>query len=232
MSDFSDCCEGEEIATPVLISNCPGLSGIAYRVGTHSRFKETMLARLSSREFKTLRSLSTRQGDDFSIALLDSWALVADILAFYNERIANESYLRTATERLSTVELGRLIGYALNPGVSADTFLVFDLNDAPGSPQVVAIDVGVRVQSVPEPEEQPQTFETTEAITARPAWNTLKPRQTNVPAPSGSAPVQLRFQGSQTNLPRGRRHLLQNRQRHGEVRRRRIRAGDQPFAHR
>ncbi|MBI1259055.1 MAG: putative baseplate assembly protein [Chloroflexi bacterium] len=200
MSDFNDCCEGEDIATPVLISNCPGLSAIAYRVGTHSRFKETMLARLSSREFKTLRRLSTRQDDDYSIALLDSWALVSDILAFYNERIANESYLRTATERLSTVELGRLIGYALNPGVSATAFLVFDLNDAPGSPQTVAIDMGVKVQSVPNPGEQPQTFETIEAITARPAWNAIKPRQSNARVTDASAFVTLRFQGNQTNL--------------------------------
>ena len=46
------------------------------------------------------------------IALLDAWATVGDVLTFYQERIANEGYLRTATERRSVLELARLVGYA------------------------------------------------------------------------------------------------------------------------
>ena len=60
-----------------------------------------------------LRSLTTREESDPSIALLDGWATVADVLGFYQERIANnEGYLRTATERRSVLELARLVGYA------------------------------------------------------------------------------------------------------------------------
>ena len=55
--------------------------------------------------------MQTREDDDFSIALLDAWATVADVLMFYQERVANESYMRTATERFSLIELARLIGY-------------------------------------------------------------------------------------------------------------------------
>ena len=46
-------------------------------------------------------------------------ACVADVLGFYQERIANEGYLRTATERRSVLELARTIGYELKPGVAA-----------------------------------------------------------------------------------------------------------------
>ena len=42
------CCEGTEVLTPVTINNRPGLSALAYRVGTQARFFETMKARLSS----------------------------------------------------------------------------------------------------------------------------------------------------------------------------------------
>ena len=49
-----------------------------------------------------LRNLKTRDPNDFAIALLDAWATVADVLTFYHERIANEGYLRTATERRSS----------------------------------------------------------------------------------------------------------------------------------
>jgi predicted phage baseplate assembly protein len=45
------------------------------------------------------------------------------------------------------------------------------------------VDEGTKVQSVPGPGETPQTFETVEAIEARPEWNALVPRQTVPLAP-------------------------------------------------
>ena len=56
--------------------------------------------------------------------------MVADVLTFYQERLANESFLRTASERRSILELARLIGYELHPGVAASGFLAFTLDDA------------------------------------------------------------------------------------------------------
>src|SRR4029450_7470074 len=132
--------------------------------------------RLRVGELASLAQLQTRADDDFSIALLDAWATVADVLTFYQERIANESYLRTATERRSLLELARLIGYELRPGVAASTYLAFTVEDAPGSPPQTSIDIGTKVQSVPGPGEKPQTFETIEKIEARPEWSALKPQ--------------------------------------------------------
>ena len=48
---------------------------------------------------RPLVALTTRAADDPAIALLDAWATVGDVLTFYQERIANEGFLRTATER-------------------------------------------------------------------------------------------------------------------------------------
>ena len=56
---------------------------------------------------RPLAALTTRAPDDPAIALLDAWATVADVLTFYQERIANEGFLRTATERRSVLELAR-----------------------------------------------------------------------------------------------------------------------------
>ena len=111
------CCEGIQLVTPQSTTNRPGLNALTYRVGTHATFLETMLARLSSKDYPELAALKTRNPGDPAIALLDSWALVADVLTFYQERIANEGYLRTATERRSILELARLVGYKLRPGV-------------------------------------------------------------------------------------------------------------------
>lgn len=177
---------------PARIQNRPGLSAISYRVGIHPQFKESLLKRLSNSRWPALSRLTSRSDSDFTIALLDAWATVADVLTFYQERIANESYLATATERFSILELARLLGYELNPGVAASTYLAFTLEEnslvtgqmiiagkTPSKIELpfITIEVGTKVQSIPEKDEQPQTYETIAAIEARPEWNAIRPQQ-------------------------------------------------------
>ncbi len=176
------CCAGLDAETPVRIDNPPGLKAIAYRVGTHARFKESLLARLSGTALPALADLTARDDGDFTIALCDAVASTLDVLSFYQERIANENFLRTATERRSIVELARLIGYEPAPGVAASTWLAFSLQEVPGSPALAAapltLPVGVRVQSVPGPGESAQTFETVETAEARTEWNAIPVQST------------------------------------------------------
>lgn len=115
------CCEGQTASTPSRIDNRHGLDTVSYRIGDYHRFRETMLARLSSSELPELQGLTTRDQNDFSIALIDAWANVSEVLTFYQEYFANEGMLLTAKERLSVLEHARLIGYALNPGVAASS---------------------------------------------------------------------------------------------------------------
>ncbi len=190
--NICDCCKGLLTETPVRVYNRPGLNAISYRTGNYTQFRESLLARLSASGLWALRQLTTRDNDDFTIALLNAWAVVSDVLTFYQERIANEAYLGTATEQLSITELARLIGYELRPGVAASTYLAFTLDEntsaaailAPGTPQKkpelasLQIETGVKVQSIPGPGEDPQTFETIKPIAARPEWNSIKPRLT------------------------------------------------------
>ena len=107
-----------------------------------------------------------------AVALLDAWATVADVVTFYQERIANEGYLGTATERRSVLELARSIGYELRPGVSAATLLdlrtqatAAPATGALAAPALVVVAQGTPVLSVPGPGELPQTFETDAEIT-------------------------------------------------------------------
>lgn len=174
------CCEGIETVTPRSTWNRPGLSRLSYRIGTHPDFFQSMIARLTLHELENgtrpLRGLTTRASDDPAMALLDCWATVADVLTFYQERIANEGYLATATERLSVQEMGRLVGYRLRPGVAATAYLAFSLEDG----FETEIPAGTLARSLPGPDELAEPFETAEALQARAAWNALKPRQ-NVP---------------------------------------------------
>jgi hypothetical protein len=196
------CCLGITAVTPVPIYNRPGLSALAYRAGTWSLFKRSMLAAASTSRYPALHRLGTRDDDDFTIALLDAWAVVADVLTFYQERIANESYLPTASERFSLLELGRLIGYELRPGVAASTQLAFTLDGGPASPRRLNLDAGVKVQSIPGPDEKPQTFETIAPIEARVEWNALTPRLT-MPQPINRTTRRLYLEGTATQLQVG-----------------------------
>lgn len=169
------CCDGLAVLTPAEVFNRPGLSELVYRVGTHPLFKQTMLARISTQP--ALAALTTRDDEDLTIALLDGWATVLDVLTFYTERHAQEGFLRTAVERRSLLELARLIGYELRPGVAASVDLAFTLDGGPGSPAEVVIPAGVRAQSLPGQDELPQPFETMEEITAYAEWSGLRPRR-------------------------------------------------------
>ncbi len=182
------CCAGIEVVTPQAIANRPGLPALVYRAGTYATFFESMLARLSTmsvdvpasdgsgtiQRLLPLAGLTTRDLADPSIALLDAWAVVADVLTFYEERIANEGFLRTATERLSVLELARLVGYRLRPGISSSVYLAFTVNAGFNG----IVPAGTRAQSIPAPGQKPQPFETADGLPARDVWNNLKPRLT------------------------------------------------------
>src|SRR6476469_1459563 len=99
-TETCDCCEGIDASTPQGIDNRPGLSAIAYRIGEYAQFRESMLAGLSSSKYHEpageittewkypLAGLRTRDADDFTLALIDAVACAADVLTFYQERVA------------------------------------------------------------------------------------------------------------------------------------------------
>ena len=150
-------------------TNRPGLPALDARVGDHASLRQTLIARLTlcHAENSALAGLTTRAPGDFTLGLLDAWASAGDVLAFYQERIANEGFLRTATERRSVLELARAVGYELRPGVAAGVHLVFTVEDAPGAPGLCTIAAGSPIQSVPPQGKLPQVFETSAELLAR-----------------------------------------------------------------
>ena len=125
------------------------------------------------RTVRPLDRLTTRDTSDFSIALLDGWAVIGDIVSFYQERLVDESYLRTATERRSVLELARLVGYEPRPGVAAGAYLAFTLQDG----HDVTIPAGTLAKTTPPPGDPPQPFETSDDLDARAEWNELLARR-------------------------------------------------------
>lgn len=174
--------DASETVTPETISNRPALSAIQYRVGTYGSFRRSMLEQIARWErdadaagepdIRPLQGWTTRASDDFGIAFLEMWAYLGDILTFYQERIANEAFLRTAVQEESTAFLVSLIGYRPSPGKAAAAYLAFEAEKN----ATVRLDSGLLVQSVPGQDEKPQKFETIETIAAYASLNEIRPR--------------------------------------------------------
>jgi hypothetical protein len=161
---------------------------------------------------RPLATLATHSDRDPTVALLDAFSVVADVLTFYQERIANEGFLRTALESRSVTELAGALGHVLSPGLAASTWLAFTVEDVPGAPEQVVIEPGVRVLSIPGQNELPQPFEIQERTVARPEWNQLLP-VTAVSQELELGASELWLQGLQVNLAPGDFILIVGQQR-------------------
>ncbi|MFI1709072.1 putative baseplate assembly protein [Streptomyces griseoruber] len=187
------------------VPNPPGRPVLSYRITTHGDTLARSLAELSQR----LPGLTTHSTDDPAVALLDAWASVADIVAFYQERIANEGFLRTATERISVRELARSIGYELRPGAAASAYLSFTVEDTPGTPGRAVVPAGTPVQSIPGQGELPQTFETGAELQAVAEHNAIRLRLRR-PQWVGSGTTRLHLAGTTTGLRPGDALLIRS----------------------
>jgi Baseplate J-like protein len=137
------------------MTNPPGLAQITYRTGDFARFRQALL-----RPLEDEMAISTWRPapGDLGLQVLEWWAYLGDVLSFYNERIANESYLRTATQSASLANLVALIGYQPAPGIAA-TGRVAVMRTAAHPNEPLVIPAGLRVSSVATPGVPAQTFE-------------------------------------------------------------------------
>jgi hypothetical protein len=173
-------CQVPAPVTPEPIHNRPALDSLRYRVGTFATFRRAMLEAIGratrtgpagEEDSRPLLDWTSRASDDYGIAFIEMWAYLGDVLSFYQERIANEAYLRTGTRESSTAHLVSLIGYRPAPGRAAVTWLAFRTEDD----ATVRIPRGLLVQSVPGQDEKPQKFQTVQEVEARASLNVLRP---------------------------------------------------------
>lgn len=157
---FSCPCDGP-VPTPP--TNAPGLSSIAYRDATYGELRRALLRPLPNETQLT----AWRPGaeGDLAVMIAEWWAYLGDILTFYNERIANEDYLRTATQPASVRGLIRLLGYRPQPGIGAQATLAALVQPGPNAGQTITLPADMQVQSKPAPGQAPQVFELGAATT-------------------------------------------------------------------
>ncbi len=68
-----------------------------------------------------------RLAGDFGMTMLELLAYAADQLSYYQDAVANEAFLATARQRLSVRRHAALVDYHLHDGISARTFVHFEM---------------------------------------------------------------------------------------------------------
>lgn len=197
MSDPAICpCDTQ--VHPAHLANLPGLARVAYRAGDFLSFRRALLKALPGET--ALTGWRPAIHGDLLLQMLEWWAYVADVLTFYNEQSLNENLLATATQDASVRRLVKILGYRPRPGIGGTANLgVLFTGTRP-----LLLPAGFRVQSKPAPGKQPQTFETTDAVTLLPpdAVNAAPPGLLSGPA------HQLYLEGNNKTLAPGDLLLL------------------------
>ncbi|MBP9183297.1 MAG: hypothetical protein KBF78_09210 [Fuscovulum sp.] len=155
-------------------ANRPALPRIGYRIGEYPDFVEAMLRGIDGEV--ALAAWTHRGADDPGIALLEGVGILGDILTFYQERYANEAFLRTALWRESVAGLVRLLGYRLSPGLGGTARLAVELKPAAGR---VVVPAGFPFKADLDGQDLPAEFQTDAELVAHAhlsRFNLFRPR--------------------------------------------------------
>ncbi|MGA8087133.1 MAG: hypothetical protein WCA10_07495 [Terracidiphilus sp.] len=162
-------CPCDSNAAPA-ISNLPGLEQIVFRAGDFNSFRTALLTPLP--EEVSLPPWNSGRGIDsdpsvidLAVMMVEWFAFLADILTFYNQRIANEDYLRTCILPPTPAALVNLLGYTPRPTIGATGFVAALLAPTVVGSQTITLPDGLEFQSKPGPGQTPQSFELHPATT-------------------------------------------------------------------
>jgi hypothetical protein len=99
---------------------------IDYLTKDYAGFRQALLDFIPTR----MPSWTEQNEADLGMVLVELFSATADNLSYMQDRVANEAFLGTATQRRSVAGHLALIGYQMDDGASAYTWLQFQVNSA------------------------------------------------------------------------------------------------------
>jgi hypothetical protein len=128
-------CPCDSFVHPLPLSIAEGMDTLARQIAGFPEFRRAMLHGIRAVVLKVtdennltldvrpLEHWRARSKEDLGVMLLEMWAYVCDSLSFYDQVIAQESYLRTSMQRSATRKLVGLLGYLPKPAVGSMAYL-------------------------------------------------------------------------------------------------------------
>lgn len=131
------------------------LAQVDYTSRDYTGYRESLLAYAT----QVFPEWTSRSPADFGVMLVEMFSYLGDIVSFYQDRIQDEAYLLTATQRSSVVAIARQLGY--EPHVAIPASGIVTLAPAPGQTTTVTVPAGTRViTSFMEAYDSPLVYET------------------------------------------------------------------------
>jgi len=111
------------------VSNIP--TAVDYTSRDYYSLRDELIARVKARVnvVDANRQWTGEDPADFGVALIEAFAYMGDIVSYYIDRIANETYLPTATQRKNIINLANIYGYLPSGYRSAVTTIQFTNTD-------------------------------------------------------------------------------------------------------
>jgi hypothetical protein len=157
-------------AEPLTAVNPPFQPRIAYRSDDYSSLRVKLLGHLQDAFPNWNGQLANNQGpQDFGVLIVETFSYLAEILAFYQDCRANESFLRTASLPASLIDLCTLIDYRIPAGAAAAVLQAFLCKEG----QAGRIPAGFQVKTKPKDGKPELVFETAQELMADAAFNTV-----------------------------------------------------------
>lgn len=135
-----------------------GLQPFDYTSRDYASVKADLIDRIPS----LLPEWTSRSPSDFGMVLIDLFAYSVDKVNYYGDRIANEAFLATATQRRSVLAIAQMLDYTPHGPTAASVTMQFTIDAGAGSTLIPA---GTQVSTVGTSTQEPIVFETAEDVT-------------------------------------------------------------------
>jgi len=175
-------CDAHPCRTPLAIA--AGLTMLPRAPGLFPDWRESLLAAIGRES--ALDAWRARESGDLGLMLVEMGAYVFDVASFYDQLVANQSYLRTAQLAGTQRRHVELLGYLPRPAVGSQAWLAAEADGT----RVVTLPAGMAVRSGefagPAGPEPPQVFELEAAAAAEPRINRFEVKRvvaTTLPSP-------------------------------------------------
>ena len=177
--------------------NQPGKRNLNFQLGDTEDFFEEMKERLRRTtdigellptDTGRLADLVTDPTTDWAAALMRSWAVIGNILSFYQERLINEGYIGTATQPRSFELLDAMLGLNRGaserlpnglvsgfriPGIAGSANVIAQVREGKGLPKITTLPANSSVRRVGPSQKNTNFFVVEQDTEIRSEWNSL-----------------------------------------------------------